>query len=43
MPECGQIKQKQKHCRTCIENQKEKISDECAACVNKSNWRGING
>jgi hypothetical protein len=41
MPECGEIKQLQRYCFTCAENEKEEISDKCAECVDKSNWREI--
>ena len=32
-----------KSCETCAENEKPKISDECAGCVNKSGWKDAEG
>jgi len=34
---------KTKSCETCAENEKVKISDECAACVKQSNWKDVEG
>jgi len=30
-------------CETCSENEKLKISDECAVCVKHSNWKDVEG
>lgn len=31
----------QKTCQSCAENLKSKISDECAKCVDKSEWKDV--